>query len=470
MKSPGEAEYSSEAAPGNLHTKRTALLVAALSSLLVPFLSSSINIALPSISREFRMTAVTMGWVPTAFLLSACVFLLPLGKVADLYGRKRIFVCGMVALTFSSLLGAVAGSAWVLILSRVIQGVGAAMIFGTTIAILTSTYPPGERGFALGVTVAAVYVGLSIGPFFGGLLTQHLGWRSIFLVNIPICLLVILFTLLGLKGEWTVGRNGPYDFMGAFIYGVALVAIMYGFSLLPSRYGFVSIFFGICGLLGFVLWETRVADPLLSIDLFRSNRVFVLSNLAALISYSATFAVSFLVSLYLQYIKGMSAQSAGVVLVTQPVVQALLSPFAGRLSDRIEPRVVASAGMSLTVVGLFVCSLFAYHTPLSLIVATLGILGFGFALFSSPNTNAIMGSVERRFYGLASGMVATMRLMGQMLSMGITVLVFALCLGSARISEQLYPLFLQSLQAIFLCFACLCLGGVVASCYRGKMR
>jgi EmrB/QacA subfamily drug resistance transporter len=465
-----EKKHPYQHPPDDGHMKGTALFVAALSSLLVPFISSSINIALPSITREFRLTAIATGWVPTAFLLSAAVFLVPLGKVADVYGRKRVFVCGMAILTVSSILGAAAGSGWVLILSRVVQGVGAAMIFGTTVAILTSVYPPGERGFALGVTVAAVYVGLSLGPFVGGFLTQHVGWRSIFVVNIPICFAVMAAAFFGLKREWAEGRKGSYDFVGAFIYGLALVAIMYGFSLLPSPYGFVSVFLGMCGLFGFVRWESRVADPLVNIDLFRNNRVFAFSNLAALISYSATFAISFLLSLYLQYIKGMSAQSAGVVLVTQPVVQALFSPFAGRLSDKVEPRVVASAGMALTVIGLLVCSLFAYPTPLSLVLGALATLGLGFALFSSPNTNAIMGSVDRQFFGIASGMVATMRLMGQMVSMGVTVLMFALYLGSARISEPLYPLFLESMRAIFLSFAGLCLVGVVASLYRGRMR
>lgn len=459
-----------EAPSDDLHTKRRVLLVSTLSSLLVPFTSASINIALPAMTIEFAMGAVVMGWVPTAFLLSAAVFLVPFAKVADMHGRKRIFLFGMIILALSSLLAATAFSAWMLILSRVVQGIGAAMIFGTSIAILTSVYPPRERGFALGISVAAVYIGLSLGPFIGGFLTQQCGWRSIFILNTLMCLPVIFVTHFGLKGEWAEGKKTPYDFGGAFLYSLALVAIMYGFSVLPSPRGFVAFAVGLLALIGFVRWETKVADPLLNIDLFRANRVFAFSNLAAFVNYSATFAVSFLLSLYLQYIKGMSAQAAGVVLVTQPAVQALFSPLAGRLSDKVEPRVVASVGMSVTVLGLLVCSLFTYHTPLSLIVGSLAVLGFGFALFSSPNTNAIMGSVDRQYYGVASGMVGTMRLMGQMLSMGVTVLAFALYLGSARISEQSYPLFLESLRVIFLCFVFLCGVGVVASLYRGRMR
>lgn len=453
-----------------LHTKRRVLLISTLSSLLVPFISSSINIALPAVAYEFRMSAVLMGWIPTAFLLSSAVFLVPLGKVADVYGRKRIFLYGMIIVAVSSLLAAVAASAWMLILSRVIQGIGAAMVFGTSVAILTSVYPPRERGFALGITVAAVYVGLALGPFVGGLLTQHLGWRSIFVLNVAISLPVILVTHFGLEGEWTEGKSAPFDFRGALIYGTALVAVMYGFSILPSPYGLGAILIGLGALICFIRWETKASDPLLNIELFRRNRIFAFSNLAALVNYSATFAVGFLLSLYLQYVKGMSAQTAGVVLVTQPAVQALFSPFAGRLSDRVEPRIVASAGMAITVVGLFACSLFAYNTSLSLIVGALAVLGLGFALFSSPNTNAIMGSVDRRFYGVASGVVATMRVMGQMLSMGITLLAFALFLGSARISEEHYRLFLKSLHLLFVSFACLCLVGVVASFYRGRMR
>ncbi|MCD6449978.1 MAG: MFS transporter [Thermotogaceae bacterium] len=204
--------------------------------------------------------------------------------------------------------------------------------------------------------------------------------------------------------------------------------------------------------------------------LFINNRVFAFSNLAALINYSATFAVGFLLSLYLQYMKTLGPQSAGLILVAQPIMMAIFSPFAGRLSDRFEPRVIASAGMALTAVSLSLFIFLNEKTGLEYIIASLILLGFGLALFSSPNANAVMSSVERKFYGVASAMLATMRLVGQMLSMGITMMIFAIYIGKVQITPQYFSLFLTSLRISFIIFAVLCFGGIFASLARGKVR
>jgi EmrB/QacA subfamily drug resistance transporter len=451
-------------------TKRSALLIATLASFLTPFMVSSINIALPAIGREFGMGAVAMSWVPTSYLLSAAMFLVPFGRLADIRGRKKLFTWGIWIFTVSSLLLAFAPSATHLIAYRVVQGFGSALIFGTGIAIVTSVFPPAERGRVLGITVGAVYLGLSCGPFFGGILTQQFGWRSIFLVNVPTGGAVIYLLASRLKGEWAEARGEHFDLPGAILYGLALVGLMYGLSLLPALPGILLLAAGIIGLAAFVAWERRTASPLLNMTLFTNNTAFALSNLAALINYSATFAVTFLLSLYLQYIKGFTPQHAGLVLVSQPLIMAVFSPAAGKLSDRIEPRVVASAGMAVGAAGLLLFTFLDRDTSLGFILAGLVLLGFGFALFSSPNTNAVMTSVERRFYGVGSATLGTMRLTGQMLSMGIAMVVFALFIGSARITPEYYPFFLTSLRTAFMIFSFLCFGGIFASLARGKVR
>ncbi|MCS7222855.1 MAG: MFS transporter [Anaerolineae bacterium] len=441
-----------------------------MGAFLIPFMGSSLNVALPEIGREFAMSAISLSWVATSFLLTSAMCLVPFGRLADIYGRKRIFAYGVAVYTISSLLAAISTSAGFLIAARAVQGIGGAMIFGTGMAILTSVFPAHERGKALGVNVAAVYLGLSLGPPLGGLLTQHLGWRSIFLVNVPLGLTILLATARVLQGEWAEARGERFDWIGSAVYSLSLVALMYGFSRLPATLGVWLIAAGIAGLGGFILWETKVLSPILNVNLFRHNQVFALSNLAALINYSATFAVGFLLSLYLQYIKGFSPQNAGLILVAQPAVQAAFSPLAGRLSDRIEPRVVASMGMALTVIGLSFLSFLDADMTLALIVADLMLLGFGFALFSSPNTNAVMSSVDRRFYGIASGTLGTMRLIGQMLSMGIATLVFALYIGQVQITPEYHLRFLKSARLIFTIFAALCFGGIFASLGRGKVH
>jgi MFS family permease len=273
-----------------------------------------------------------------------------------------------------------------------------------------------------------------------------------------------------LKGEWDEARGEKFDAAGSLLLGVTLIAVMLGLSRLPQAVGGVLLLAGAAAAVFFVRLESRIQNPVLNMALFRDNPVFGFSNLAALINYSATFAVGFLVSLYLQYFKGLSPQKAGLILIAQPVVMAVFSPAMGRLSDRIEPRILASAGMAFSVIGLLAMSFLGPGTRFGFIVGALMLLGFGFALFSSPNTNAVMSSVDKRFYGVASATLGTMRMTGQMLSMGTALLIFALFLGKARITPDVFPQFLSAVRTAFWFFAALCLLGVFASMKRGRLR
>jgi EmrB/QacA subfamily drug resistance transporter len=461
---------AAESTGSQASTRRAALIAAVLSSFLTPFMDSATNVALPAISQEFAMDAITLTWIRTAYLLAAAMLLVPFGKLADIYGRKRIFTYGTVVFTFATLLIGFSTSSTMLLSLRVLQGFGSAMIFGTGVAILTSVFLPGERGRVLGINVAAVYLGLSLGPSIGGFLTQQLGWRSIYFSTVPLGLIVIGFVIWRLKGEWAEARGESFDLIGSVVYALSLVALMVGISRLPAILGAGLIAAGVAGLALFAAWEVRVQIPVLNIKLLTTNRPFAFSNLAALINYSATSAVTFLLSLYLQYLKALTPQQAGLVLIAQPVVQAAFSPLSGRLSDRLEPRIVATAGMALTAVGLALLVPVGPETPLWAIVARLLLLGLGFALFSSPNMNAIMGSVSKRYYGVASGTLGTMRLMGQMLSQGVVMLLFALFIGRVEITPQSYSLFLTSMRTAFAVFSILCVSGIFASLVRGTIR
>jgi EmrB/QacA subfamily drug resistance transporter len=447
--------------------RRTALAVSMVSSFLTPFMASGMNVGMPLIGREFGASAVTLGWILTAYTLAAAMFLMPFGRLADLVGRKRIFAFGLAVNVVGTVIGAVAPSVAVLILGRAVQGFGGAMIFGTGVAILTSVYPPGARGHALGLNTAAVYTGLSLGPVFGGFLVHAWGWRSVFWATVPVAAAALALTLARLKGEWADARGEGFDLAGSALLGGGLVALMYGFSRLPGLPGVALTSAGVLALAAFAALELRLKAPLLDLRLFRHNRIFAFSNLAALFNYSATSAVAFLMSLYLQYIKGLPPQKAGLILVAQPLVMAVTSPFAGRLSDRTEPRLMASLGMALSAAGLVLFSLLGADTGFTFIVASLVCLGLGFGLFSSPNTNAVMSAVEKRHLGVASAALGTMRLTGQMLSAGITMMIFALVMGRAAIVPSLYPLFLRSARIAFVFFAALCVVGVFASLARG---
>jgi len=449
---------------------KTAILIAALSSFLTPFMGSAVNVALPAIGAEFQMTAVALTWVPMAYVVASAVVLVPLGRLADITGRKRVFRIGIIAFTASSALLAAAPSATLLIAFRAVQGVGSAMIFCTGTAILLSVCAAAERGRVLGVNVASVYAGLSAGPVLGGLLTHHVGWRSIFVFTFVLGLATLVLATCRLKGEWAEARGERYDVPGALYYSLSLLALAGAFYLLPAPYGIALLLLGLGGLAKFVRWELEAVHPLLDMNLFRRNTVFAFSNLAALINYAATFAVGFLLSLYLQHIKRLTASDAGLVLLAQPLLMAVFSPFAGRLSDRVQPRVVASIGMALTACGLVLLAFLTATTPLWYVAATLTLLGLGFAFFSSPNSNAVLSSVERPMYGVASAILSTMRLAGHVFSMGVVTVFLALYVGQARLAPEVYPQFLACLAALFPFLAALCLVGVLASLARGDMR
>jgi EmrB/QacA subfamily drug resistance transporter len=458
------------AEPRNTTLERSALIVATLTSFVGPFMISSVKVALPAIQTEFHMDAVQLSWIATAYLLAVAVGLVPAGKIADIHGRKKVFATGLGVYTIGSGAAAFIDSATLLIATRVLQGLGAAMFVTTGMAIITSIFPPSRRGQVIGIYVAAVYIGLSVGPFVGGFLTQHFGWRSIFLVMLPLGIFSFVLTLVCLRGEWLGEPGQKLDIGGCLLYASAILALVYGATRVPETIGIILLATGSLLFFLFVRHQLAARFPVFDMQLFAANKAFAFSSLAALLNYSATFAVTFLLSLYLQYIKGMSPQAAGTVLMAMPIMMALLSPIAGKLSDRIEPRLLATAGMIVTVICVSLFSTLTADTGLHLIVINLILLGTGFALFSSPNMSAIMGAVEKRHYGLASGAVATMRLLGQMVSMAIATVVLALLVGRRAITPDTYDLFLSSIHVVFFISATLCLIGVYFSWFRGALH
>ncbi|MFO7617034.1 MAG: MFS transporter [Bacteroidales bacterium] len=444
------------------------LALVVITSFLTPFLGSSVNIALPAIASELHMSAVGLSWVSMSFLLSSAVFLVPLGRLADLVGRVRIFIYGTIIVALSSFLCAWSQSEEMLIASRVVQGIGSAMMFGTNMAIVTSVFPPERRGWAIGITVTSVYLGLSAAPVVGGLMTEMLGWRSIFYLTGPLGLGVAVAGLLVLRPGSQEGSGQSFDFKGSLVYVLSMSGLMFGLSKLPQPFAIALVGAGIGGLLLFGWLELRTQAPVFNVRLFLGNRVFALSNLAALINYATTFAVTFILSLYLQYIKGLTPKEAGLLLVAQPVMMALVASFSGRWSDRFPPRLLASGGMAVIAVGLVMLLWLHAGTGSGYLLTALLVLGVGFGLFSSPNTNSVMSSVERKDLGIASATVATMRLTGQMVSMAIATLVIQLFMGNARITPETESAFLKTIPVTFTIFLILIGLGIWASLARER--
>ena len=450
--------------------KWVALAVLAITSLVITFMMSAVNIAVPIIGPYFNMDAVLLGWVVTAMTLPQAVILLPAGRLADIYGRKKIFMLGMALFIVSTFLCATASSGMMLVIFRIFQGISGGMVFGITTAIVTSVFPAEERGRALGINMAAGFIGLTAGPFLGGVLTEHLGWRSIFYISAALFLVSFFLILWKLKGEWSEAKGEKFDITGSAVFVVSMTVLLYGFSDLPATLGIILTVLGVLGMLVFVRLEMKMKSPILNISLFRKNHVFVFSNLAMLIKYCAAFAISFLMSIFLQYIHGYSPQEAGAVLVIISVVIVFFSPIAGRLSDKYEPRKVAALGMSFSFVAVVLLIFLNEGTSLWFIIPALALSGLGVAFFASPNTNAIMGSVERQFFGVAAGTQGTMRSVGMMMSMGIVMILFSINIGEAGITPETYPAFLSSMRTSFIIFAGLCFVGIFAQLAGNKPR
>jgi EmrB/QacA subfamily drug resistance transporter len=449
--------------------KTVILLIATLASFLTPFMGTSINIALPTIANELAVNAILLSWITTAFFLTSAMFAVPFGKIADIYGMKKIFTYGIIILTIASFLAAISPSAELLIITRVIQGIGSAMIFVTGIAIITSVFPPKERGKAIGINISAVYIGLVMGPVLGGFLTEYMGWRSIFYLIVPLGLLVIALILWKMKGyEWVECKEEKLDYWGSLLYIVMLALILIGFSNITGIIGILMVVLGIIGFVGFVIWELRVEEPVLEVRLFLENRLFAFSNLATLISYISLFSVGFLLSLYLQFIKGFDPEVAGLILVVQTFFMVTISPIAGRLSDKFDSGKLASAGMAMITIGLLIFAFITDETSIYAIILGLAILGIGVGIFSAPNTHAIMGSVERKYFGVASATVSTMRLLGQTFGMGMILVIFAVYVGAVQFNPQNYPELLISIQAAFLISVILSIIAIFASLARNK--
>jgi EmrB/QacA subfamily drug resistance transporter len=448
--------------------EKSALVVTTLTSFMAPFMISSVNVALPAIQSDFGVDAVTLGWIPTSYLLAMAILLVPAGKFADIYGRKKIFLSGVVLYTLASTVAAFVPDVGWLLAMRVGQGMGAAMFVTTAMAILTSVVVPQRRGRALGILVSAVYVGLASGPFLGGLMTRYLGWRALFGLMFFLGIGILHVTLRNLEGEWAEARGERFDMVGSLLYGSSVFCMVYGAIRMPAMFASLLLLTGIGLMVFFFFHQSRVESPVFEVRLFRNNRIFLFSSLAALVNYAATFAVTFQLSLYLQYVKGMAPHIAGIVLMAQPLIMALFSPWAGKLSDKKEPRILASMGMAITAAGLVVLATLSADSPVWLIVIVLLGLGFGFALFSSPNMSAIMGSVERRYFGIASGTVATMRLLGQMISMSVATILLVVFVGKKEIGADTLQSFLQSMHVCLLLFVLFCVVGIYFSFFRGK--
>jgi EmrB/QacA subfamily drug resistance transporter len=395
---------------------------------------SIVNSILPVVTRAFDSDVAQIEWVITAYLLVQGGLLLSFGRLGDLRGHKFIYIWGFVAFLASSALCGLAPSLGFLVGSRALQAVGAAMLIANSPAILTHTFPPAQRGRVLGMQGTMVYLGLASGPPIGGWLADAFGWRATFYANLPVGLLALALSLRFIPPDAPSGRRERFDLAGAAAYVLGLSALLLGLSQ-GHALGWSSplvvgcMVAGLIVLGAFAAIELRVPSPMLDLGLFR-RRAFSAPILSAVLNYLGTSSTFFLVPFYLIQGRSLSPSQAGLLLTAQPIVMATTATVSGAVSDRIGSRLPATAGMAVLGLGLFLLSRLSEATPLGYVAGALAVVGLGIGLFTSPNNSAIMGAVSAQRRGVASGVLATARTLGNVLGVGMAGAIFSTVVGS----------------------------------------
>jgi MFS family permease len=438
----------------NRSIERYALALSVLISFLVAYVSSAINIALPEIATTFSLNSVYLTWIPTSYLLFSAIFLIPFGKIADIYGKKRIILYGLIIFVLASITSAISVSGNMLLISRIFQAIGSAMIYGNVYSLLASVHSEGEAGKPLSISVASAYVGLSVGPILGGFLTEYFGWRSIFLFTIPITVLALLF-IYKLMGEWFGADGEIFDIRSTSVLAISLILIMYGFSVITTIIGILCLLIGFMGIVMFIWLQKKVANPLIHPKLL-FDRVYIINNLTSLVNYGPGIFTIFLLSLYLQDIRMLNPTQTGLLLCVQSVFIAIASLMVVKLLDFTLPRYIAAVGMALTGIGLALFLFLSETTSLTYIMVALSIIGVGYGFSAASSTEISLKYVEKRFYGVSSATLNTMRVLGQMMGMGVTTAVLAIFIGTAALSQSNQIIFIQSSKIPFLIYAILC--------------
>ena len=460
--------------------QKIVILVVIITAFVTTFTGSALNLSIPDIGEQFHVSANFVGWLVTGYTLAVAAFSVPIGRLADITCRKTVLVTGLVIFVACCIAAVFAVSMTMLLVIRVIQGIGAAMIFSTNTAILIASFPGNMRGRVLGYSIASTYTGLSAGPVIGGALNHNLGWRSIFILTGVLGAAALIIAVTKLKKEPSAGAENKtreeaiasFDAKGNILFVGFIVLIMYGLSELGNNSSSAVVLAAVLTAAGvllgafFVRHELRTEEPAVNVRLFRENVGYAFSNLSALLNYSATFAISYLISIYLQVVMGYSSQTAGLIMIFQPAIMAVLSPVMGRLSDKFSPFKMSSIGMGFCAVGAAIFIFVGSDTGLAMIITALVITGIGFSLFSSPNTNAVMSCVDKTEYGVASSILATMRSIGHTLSMVIVTIIVTRFMGDAPLASADPQVLVKVINTSFIAFTVICAGGVFISLKR----
>jgi len=447
--------------------RKTLLIASCTASAVTPMTGSMMNLSLPGIGAAFEIGAHSLAYVNTIFLLSSVIFMVPVSRIADIYGRKKIFMTGLVIHIIAAIGGYFSLSYSMLLGFRFLMGLGTAGMATTAITMLTDAFPPSERGGAIGLNTASVYMGLSIGPVLGGFINDLFSWREVFLLTAPL-VTVALIAISRIKADSIDDGAKKFDIIGTVLYVSAVALTMIGLIYLPEFMAFALIAVGLMLFVLFFKYEKNTDSPVLSVWIF-SYKVFRRSSIASFLINTANFSVLFFISLYLQEIGQLTPSQAGFVILSQPLVQAALTTYFGKLHDRIsDKRVLPTAGVMITLIAVIMMMSLSMNPNLGLVIASLMLFGLGNAVFNAPNTTTMMSSVLPKDRGSASATVAVVRQMGMAVSMAIAMGTISIIMGSLdTIGPSTYGDFVTVIHISFIISAIMCVVAMLVSWFRG---
>ena len=445
------------------------VFVSFITSFFAVFLSNGIIIGVPAIAQDFAMNNVIQNWVPTIFFLVVAVFTVPAGQISGKFGVKKSLLAGIIVYLIGSIGAVLSFSTESFLVFRIMQGAGVAFLNVSAMAMVVHAVAPKNRGKALGFTVTGVYLATSLSPVICGFLVHNLGWRSMFYFVIPFLVLCIILMITKIPQEWKTYQDDKIDKVGSILYGIGILFFIYGFTSLITTPGKILTVLGIILLVIFGAYELRQKSPVFNMNLFK-NKKFTSSNIAALCSYIAVMVVTTILNYHFQYVRGWDAQMSGMILIITPIIMAIMAPNAGKLSDKIHPQKLAALGMGIATVALLILTFLTGKTPLYMVIIAMILQGIGMGLFSSPNMNAIMSSVPPKDAPTASASQATMRTIGQTMSLGLLTLVFAWIMGSLELAPQYAGMIVQASQTICGICTVACLLAIFASLVGVKSK
>ncbi|MBQ2635843.1 MAG: MFS transporter [Methanobrevibacter sp.] len=445
-----------------LDLETSVILVSFITSFFAVFLSNGIIIGVPAIAQDFAMNNVIQNWVPTILFLVVAVCTVPAGQISGKFGVKKSLLAGVLVFLIGSIGACLAFSTEIFLVFRVLQGAGMAFLNVSAMAMVVQAVKPQNRGKALGFTVTGVYLATSLSPVICGFLVHNLGWRSMFYFVIPFLLLCIILMIVKIPHEWKTYENDKIDKVGSIIYAIGILAFVYGFTTLTTSTGLILTALGLVMLVIFGVYELRQTSPVFNMNLFK-NKKFTSSNIAALCSYIAVMVVTTILNYHFQYVRGWDAQMSGMILIITPIIMAVMAPNSGKLSDKIHPQKLAALGIGIAAVALAILTFLTGDTPLYVVVIAMILQGVGMGLFSSPNMNAIMSSVPPKDAPTASASQATMRTIGQTMSLGLSTLVFAWIMGTLPLATQYAGMIVSASQIICGICTAACILAVFAS-------